>query len=129
MTADRPTTTTTTTGGPTGSPTLTFRGGGWVIVLAAVLVVLLLGWSLLGPLLGRRPVGDGRRRHVVQQPGHEGQGLVQAGVLATLHPAPRLSLAGGDAALRLLAAERTEEPHLLVIIVSGETGANGDDKA
>ncbi len=34
--------------------------------------------------------------------------LVQAGVLATLHPAPRLSLAGGDAALRLLAAERTE---------------------
>ena len=60
MTADRPTTTTTTTGGPTGSPTLTFCGGGWVIVLAAVLVVLLLGWSLLGPLLGRRPVGDGR---------------------------------------------------------------------
>ena len=39
---------------------LTFRGGGWVILLAAILVVLLLGWSLLGPLLGHRPVGDGR---------------------------------------------------------------------
>lgn len=57
MTADR---TTPPTRGSAGSPTLTFRGGGWVIVLAAVLVVLLLGWSLLGPLLGRRPVGDGR---------------------------------------------------------------------
>ena len=39
---------------------LTFRGGGWVILLAAILVVLLLGWSLLGPILGHRPVGDGR---------------------------------------------------------------------
>jgi hypothetical protein len=57
MTADRPT---PPTRGSAGSPTLTFRGGGWVIVLAAALVVLLLGWSLLGPLLGRRPVGDGR---------------------------------------------------------------------
>lgn len=43
-----------------GSASLTFRGGGWVILLAAVLVVVLLGWSLLGPILGRRPVGDGR---------------------------------------------------------------------
>ena len=42
------------------SASLTFRGGGWVILLAAVLVVVLLGWSLLGPILGRRPVGDGR---------------------------------------------------------------------
>jgi hypothetical protein len=45
---------------PDGSPTLTFRGGGWVIVLAGVLVVLLLGWSFLGPMLGRHPIGDGR---------------------------------------------------------------------
>lgn len=45
---------------PSGSPTLTFRGGGWVIALAGLLVAMLLGWSLLGPLLGRRPVGDGR---------------------------------------------------------------------
>ena len=43
-----------------GSPTLTFRGGGWVIALAGLLVVLVLGWSLLGPLLGRHPIGDGR---------------------------------------------------------------------
>lgn len=43
-----------------GGASLTFRGGGWVILLAAVLVVLLLGWSLLGPILGHRPVGDGR---------------------------------------------------------------------
>jgi hypothetical protein len=42
------------------SPTLTFAGGGWVIALAGVLVALLLGWSLLGPLLGRHPIGDGR---------------------------------------------------------------------
>ncbi|MFM7050581.1 MAG: DUF3179 domain-containing (seleno)protein [Planctomycetota bacterium] len=45
---------------PSGSPTLTFRGGGWVIALAGLLVAMLLGWSLLGPMLGRRPVGDGR---------------------------------------------------------------------
>lgn len=44
---------------PDGHPTLTFRGGGWVIALAGVLVALLLVWSFLGPLLGRRPVGDG----------------------------------------------------------------------
>ena len=44
----------------TSSPTLTFAGGGWVIALAGVLVALLLGWSLLGPLLGRHPIGDGR---------------------------------------------------------------------
>jgi hypothetical protein len=43
-----------------GTPTLTFAGGGWVIALAGVLVALLLGWSLLGPLLGRHPIGDGR---------------------------------------------------------------------
>lgn len=43
-----------------GGASLTFRGGGWVILLAAILVVVLLGWSLLGPILGRRPVGDGR---------------------------------------------------------------------
>lgn len=40
--------------------TLTFRGGGWVIALSALLVVLLLAWSLLGPMLGRHPTGDGR---------------------------------------------------------------------
>jgi len=45
---------------PRGGASLTFRGGGWVILLAAILVVVLLGWSLLGPILGRRPVGDGR---------------------------------------------------------------------
>jgi hypothetical protein len=45
---------------PQGSPTLTFRGGGWIIALAGLLVALLLGWSLLGPMLGRRPIGDGR---------------------------------------------------------------------
>jgi hypothetical protein len=45
---------------PQGSPTLTFRGGGWVIALAAVLVLLVMLWSLLGPILGRHPVGDGR---------------------------------------------------------------------
>jgi hypothetical protein len=39
---------------------LTFRGGGWILLLAAVLVVLLLFWSLLGPMLGHRPTGDGR---------------------------------------------------------------------
>ena len=39
---------------------LTFRGGGWILLLAAVLVVLLLLWSLLGPMLGHRPTGDGR---------------------------------------------------------------------
>jgi len=44
----------------TRGASLTFRGGGWVILLAAILVVLLLGWSLLGPILGHRPVGDGR---------------------------------------------------------------------
>jgi hypothetical protein len=44
---------------PLGSPTLTFRGGGWVIALAAFLVVLVLVWSLLGVMLGRRPIGDG----------------------------------------------------------------------
>ena len=44
----------------TRGASLTFRGGGWVILLAAILVVLLLGWSLLGPMLGHRPVGDGR---------------------------------------------------------------------
>lgn len=43
-----------------GAATLTFRGGGWVIALAGVLVLLLLVWSLLGPILGHRPVGDGR---------------------------------------------------------------------
>jgi hypothetical protein len=43
-----------------GSATLTFRGGGWVIVLAGILVLLLLGWSLLGPMLGRHPIGDGK---------------------------------------------------------------------
>ena len=43
-----------------GGASLTFRGGGWVILLAALLVVILLAWSLLGPMLGRRPVGDGR---------------------------------------------------------------------
>lgn len=57
MNADRPS---PAANGSAGSPTLTFRGGGWVIVLAAALVVLLLGWSLLGPALGRRPIGDGR---------------------------------------------------------------------
>ncbi|MFZ9880447.1 MAG: DUF3179 domain-containing (seleno)protein [Phycisphaerales bacterium] len=45
---------------PKGSPTLPFRGGGWIIALAGLLVALLLGWSLLGPMLGRRPIGDGR---------------------------------------------------------------------
>lgn len=34
--------------------------------------------------------------------------LVQGGALQTLYPAPRLSIAGGDAVLRLLASERTE---------------------
>ena len=29
-------------------------------MLAGVLVVLLLGWSFLGPMLGRHPIGDGR---------------------------------------------------------------------
>jgi len=43
-----------------GAATLTFRGGGWVILLAGLLVLAVLVWSLLGPLLGRRPVGDGR---------------------------------------------------------------------
>ena len=43
-----------------GSPTLTFRGGGWVIALAALLVLLVFAWSMLGPILGRRPTGDGR---------------------------------------------------------------------
>ena len=47
-------------GGGGGSATLTFRGGGWVILLAGLLVLAVLVWSLLGPLLGRRPVGDGR---------------------------------------------------------------------
>jgi hypothetical protein len=42
-----------------GSPTLTFKGGGWVILLSVVLVLLVMGWSLLGPMLGRRPIGDG----------------------------------------------------------------------
>ncbi len=42
-----------------GSPTLTFKGGGWVILLSVLLVFLVMGWSLLGPLLGRRPIGDG----------------------------------------------------------------------
>jgi len=46
--------------GPQPAPTLTFRGGGWVIVLAVVLMMLVLAWGLLGPLLGRRPHGDGR---------------------------------------------------------------------
>ena len=46
--------------GTGGSATLTFRGGGWVILLAGLLVLAVLVWSLLGPLLGRRPVGDGR---------------------------------------------------------------------
>ena len=44
---------------PLGSPTLTFRGGGWVVALAAFLVVLVLVWSLLGVMIGRRPIGDG----------------------------------------------------------------------
>jgi Protein of unknown function (DUF3179) len=43
-----------------GSPTLTFAGGGWVIALSGLLVLLVLGWGLLGPMLGHRPVGDGR---------------------------------------------------------------------
>jgi hypothetical protein len=42
-----------------GSPTLTFRGGGWVIALAAFLVLMVFLWSMLGPIMGRRPVGDG----------------------------------------------------------------------
>jgi hypothetical protein len=42
-----------------GSPTLTFRGGGWVIALAALLVLLVFAWSMLGPIMGRRPTGDG----------------------------------------------------------------------
>ena len=45
---------------PQNPAQLTFRGGGWVLLLAALLVVLLLGWSLMGPMLGRRPIGDGR---------------------------------------------------------------------
>ncbi len=44
---------------PGGSPTLTFKGGGWVIALAGLFVALVLAWSLLGVILGRRPVGDG----------------------------------------------------------------------
>ena len=44
---------------PDGSPTLTFRGGGWVLLLAGALVLAVIGWSLLGPILGRRPIGDG----------------------------------------------------------------------
>ena len=43
-----------------GSPTLTFRGGGWVLLLAALLVGAVLVWSLLGPIMGKHPVGDGR---------------------------------------------------------------------
>jgi len=43
-----------------GSPTLTFKGGGWVLLLAALLVAGVLFWSLLGPILGKRPIGDGR---------------------------------------------------------------------
>ncbi len=43
-----------------GAPTLTFRGGGWVIALAGLLVMLVMIWSLLGPMLGRHPIGDGR---------------------------------------------------------------------
>jgi hypothetical protein len=42
-----------------GSPTLTFRGGGWVIALAAFLVLMVFVWSMLGPIMGRRPIGDG----------------------------------------------------------------------
>lgn len=43
-----------------GTATLTFRGGGWVIAASALLVVVLLAWSLLGPMMGRHPTGDGR---------------------------------------------------------------------
>ena len=43
-----------------GANSLTLKGGGWVILLAAALVVLLLAWSLLGVVLGHRPIGDGR---------------------------------------------------------------------
>jgi len=43
-----------------GSATLPFRGGGWVLVLSALLVFGILFWSFLGPIMGRRPVGDGR---------------------------------------------------------------------
>ena len=44
----------------TAAPTLTFRGGGWVIALSGLLVLFVIVWGMLGPLLGRRPTGDGR---------------------------------------------------------------------
>jgi len=40
--------------------TLTWRAGGWVIAGAVLATLAVLGFALVGPLSGVRPVGDGR---------------------------------------------------------------------
>jgi len=40
--------------------TLTWRAGGWVVAGAALATLAVLGFALIGPLSGVRPVGDGR---------------------------------------------------------------------
>jgi len=39
---------------------LTFRSGGWALLVMGAMLLALLAWALAGPLLGRKPVGDGR---------------------------------------------------------------------
>ncbi len=39
---------------------LTFAAGGWVILLALILVLGITVFAFLGPMLGEKPIGDGR---------------------------------------------------------------------